>query len=124
MNLLKIIQCNIRGFYNNLNELKVLTEEIKPDVLCLQETHLLASTKTNYRNFKIIRKDNINCINASGGVMMCIKNTYHCSKIDIDTNLQAVAAQITIDNENKVTICSIYLKPYELVDNDTLNLLI
>lgn len=57
--------------------------------------------------------------------MMCIKNTYHCSKIDIDTNLQAVAAQITIDNENKVTICSIYLKPYELVDNDTdLNLLI
>jgi len=34
----KIIQWNINGNFNNYNKLKLILNDISPDVLCLQET--------------------------------------------------------------------------------------
>ena len=38
--MISILQWNIHGYFNNYHELQLLIKDLKPSVLCLQETHI------------------------------------------------------------------------------------
>lgn len=56
---LKIIQWNIRGVFNNLENLRYLLEEQKPDIIMLEETWFKSRDKFNHKDYVIYRKDRI-----------------------------------------------------------------
>ncbi|XP_026678055.1 major facilitator superfamily domain-containing protein 10-like [Diaphorina citri] len=89
-NKFNIIQWNTNGYYNKLNEIKLLLEKFSPKVLCLQETHLSEKNVINLKNFSAFRKDFINLGRACGGVMILTHNDIHSEQINITSNLQVV----------------------------------
>lgn len=117
-----IIQWNCNGITNNGNEMKQLIMRFQPLVLAIQETHLTANKQFNLKQYNVIRMDYTLANQASGGVALYIKNTLFFQQIALTTNLQAVAAQITIDPFPKVTICNIYMPQHTVVrKEDTAN---
>ena len=55
---------------------------------------------------------------ASGGTSIMVKSSVPHSQFDLNTNLQAVAVNVTLSR--KVTICSIYLPPSEVLSKNSL----
>ena len=50
---------------------------------------------------------------ASGGTSIMVKSSVPHNQFDLNTNLQAVAVTVTLSR--RVTICSIYLPPSEVL---------
>ena len=59
---------------------------------------------------------------ASGGTSILIKSDTPHRPIDINTNLQAVAVNVTLSKS--ITICSIYLPPHDIFSKHDLENLI
>ena len=117
-----IIQWNCRGVKTNFNELLILISLLNPAIICLQETFLQNNSNlktTNYEQYNYIHDAGSR---ANGGTSIFIRNNIPQSKLNIQTNLQAVAAQVTL--HKTVTICSIYLPPHEPINNSELENLI
>ena len=77
-----VLQWNCQGIYRKLPDLKNYLDNLKtlPDVIALQETHLISKYKPKLPGFELIRKDrNIN----GGGICMFIKNNISFSEIDV-----------------------------------------
>ena len=55
---------------------------------------------------------------ASGGTSIMVKSSVPHSQFDLNTNLQAVAVNVTLSK--KVTICSIYLPPSDTLSKNSL----
>jgi Endonuclease-reverse transcriptase/Reverse transcriptase (RNA-dependent DNA polymerase) len=104
----KIVQWNINGFYQRLDDIKLLIEELEPTVLCLQETRLTKKDKpklSGYRPF--LRSLNVR----QRGVAIFVKNDTKTQRIDIYTDIQAVAVRIGFDRP--ITVCNVYIAPNE-----------
>ena len=102
-----ILQWNCRGLRSNRENLELLMNQYSPLAICLQETKLgLAITPT----FKYYSTYYNNTESGQGGVALMVKNSFVHSAIPLMTNLQAVAACITICNK-AYTVCSIYIPP-------------
>lgn len=104
-----ILQWNCNGFYNNFEELKLLVHDYAPGAISLQETHFTHSKKPTLKYYKIFYALDNYHLRASGGAAICIKEQYHPTEIDLDTDLQAVAVRLSYPVD--FTICSLYLPP-------------
>lgn len=52
-----IIQWNLNGYYNNIDEIKLIINLHQPIALCLQETNFkLNESPTNLNNYDLIKK--------------------------------------------------------------------
>ena len=108
-----IIQWNCRCLRANYNEILILMSLFSPSVICPQETCLKQSDDISFRDFNMINYICPDGQRASGGTSIMVKSSVPHSQLDLNTNLQAVAVNITLSR--KVTICSIYLPPSEVL---------
>ena len=104
-----IIQWNCRGLKTNLIELSLLVQAFLPVALCLQETHLKKNDKINLNNYSLYSTYVSEDERAAGGSSIFVKNNIIHSKINLQTNLQAVAVRISLDKT--ITLCSVYIPP-------------
>lgn len=116
-----IIQWNCRGIKPNYNELLILISLFNPAIICLQETFLKNNNlkTTNYEQYHYIHNTGSR---ANGGTSILVRNDIPQSKLNVQTNLQAITTQVTL--HKTITICSIYLPPHEPINNTELKNLI
>lgn len=103
-----LIQWNINGFYSKIIDLKLLINNLKPSITCLQETNLKPNhnvTMKNYQGYFKVRQTNPN--RASGGVAVLVKNNIKSLPIPINSELEVITTRIQLHHE--ITICNIYL---------------
>ena len=106
----KILQWNLRSLRQRITSLGVLISLMSPDVLCLQETKLEdINLKYNYYNTYHYKNENKKI--AAGGTSIFIKRNIPQSEIQLNTNLQAKAVEVTL--HKPITICSVYIAPDE-----------
>ena len=103
----KILSWNVRGVKDKWQELDLLLkDEVKPVVLCLQETKLPADKQDfflkGYTAHNLIHTDGqIAC----GGVSVFVDDRTPHRKLELKTKLQAIAVRLT--QKSPVTVCSI-----------------
>lgn len=115
----KIIQWNIRGYFNNYSNLQLLIKDSNPDIICLQETKCKINQKP------IVPKEYTGYFynpqpNSKQGAAILIKKTIP-HKI-IDTNLSLNAVGLEINTATKFTIFSLYFCPRESISDNLLEL--
>ena len=117
-----LIQWNIRGFWNNYQDLLTQVHIYNPGVICLQETFSKNDNPPTLRGFTPYNKPFIN-ERAIGGIATFIRNDIIQSEIPLNTQLQAQAVRLTLNKT--ITVCNIYLPPslkIRLADlNDIIN---
>jgi hypothetical protein len=115
-----IMQWNINGLRNNFEELKLLTEEIEPVIICLKETN----EKPGYGmvfGYKVYSKA-ADTERAKHGVTLLVREGIKREKIELKTKLNAVAVKTEL--KRTVNICSIYLPPNERITSGQLTRLL
>ena len=118
-----ILQWNINGLENNYEFLQELLYNKQINIACIQETNLKDKNTIQMKNYTSYYRNRSECINASGGVGIIIKNTIHSQRILINTNIEAIAVKVTIGNQN-IHICNIYLSNQYRLDITELESLI
>ena len=113
-----IIQRNCRGLRANYNEILILMSLFSPSVICLQETFLKQSDNISFRDLNMFNYICPDGQRASGGTAIMVKSSVPHSQFDLNTNLQAVAVNVTVSK--KITICSIYLPPSDVLSKNSL----
>ena len=114
-----IAQWNCRGLRNNFEELVKLIEDNKTIAACLQETFLKADNNYSVKGFKSYNKIGGTGERAAGGSSILIKESIPQKEIPLNTNLQAVAVNISL--HKSLTLCSIYLPPSQNVTKEELD---
>ena len=105
-----LLQWNCRGFRANRSDIDLLIQSYSPVAICLQETLLANITYSipRYVPYHIFASlDNNN--RPHGGVSIFVKSNIPQRKINLDTDIPAVA--VSIIHGKKLTLCSIYLNP-------------
>ena len=119
-----IIQWNCEGILPKKGELEILLTEKNPVCVCLQETKLPYEAKCELPGYKSFLK-NLEIREggkAHGGVAVLVRKGISALTIDINTPLQAVAVSVKL--RKRITVCSIYLPPGQLVQSRQLEELI
>lgn len=104
-----IIQWNPNGFYSHIGELQILIAQNNPEIICIQETRFKPNQTATLKNYSAYQKNREDCLAASGGVAIFIKNNRHSHEIPLQTELEAIAIETYLPN--KLTICCLYLPP-------------
>ena len=106
-----IVQWNCRGLGPNFKEVKHNMADFSPYIFCLQETFLKKSDSITFKGYSAYNRTNISHRDnkENGGGSMLIENGVSHTLLHLHTNLQAVAAQVTI--HQTITVCSIYIPP-------------
>ena len=125
-----ILQVNINGLRNKLEELKLLIHDTHASIITIQETKLSPKAKTHkIHNFTAVHTDRLH--KAGGGLITLIRDNITFTTIDIpstinthNTELQMV--KVHINNTKHITIANIYIPPrdttsthYKTADTDT-----
>ena len=113
-----IIRWNCCGIRANYNEILILMSLFSPSVISLQESFLKQSDNISFRDFNLFSRICPDGQRASGGTSIMVKSSVPHSQFDLNTNLQAVAVNVTLSR--KVTICSIYLPPSEVFSRNSI----
>ena len=87
----------------NFEEPNILINEKRPVAVCLQETFLKFTLKHHSCYFKHCSGND----KASGGVAVIVNNMVPHHFVKLDTSLQAVAVNISLNKT--ITLCSVYL---------------
>ena len=98
------IQWNIKSVNTHFEDLRTSIHEHKPKVVALQET---LQNSFNFSGYHIYHKKET--ANARG-IPLMIDNTLVSIEVDLQTNLEAVAARVTVCKKT-YTFCNIYLSP-------------
>ena len=117
-----ILQWNCRSVKANFEELTLLINEQKAVAVCLQETFLKDSDQVTLKYHSCYFKNCSDNDKASGGVAVLVNNCVPHHVIKLDTTLQAVAVNISLNKT--ITVCSIYLPPSLPIDIKKLDHLI
>jgi exonuclease III len=105
-----IVQWNCRGLRANVDEIHILIKDFIPVAFCLQETLFGDKNIIEFRRYTLFcSKPVMRDGRAHGGAALMIRKNVPHSQIDIVSNLQAVAARVSLFRP--ITICSIYLPP-------------
>jgi exonuclease III len=116
MQQFEIIQWNCRGLRANREEIDLIISQHSPVALCLQETKLKDG---NNQTFKHHHTYYCSTDSGNGGAAVIVKNSIFHSPVTLDTNLQAVAVVLTLNNK-PYTICSIYIPPSSVLKSSDL----
>ena len=117
-----ILQWNCRGLRTRAEQLKVLINEYNPSIICLQETKLGHEAYNPGLNYKIYNSPPPIGERAKGGAAIIVKKSLQHSSVILNTSLQAVAVQFVSDKQ--LTVCSLYLPPDLIFNNDDIQNLI
>lgn len=109
-----ILQWNCRGLYTNIDDIHDLFEKYSAVGFCLQETYLHEESLNPFRRHNLFRKDRTDNSRASGGVAVVVPQSIPAKRLQLVTDLEAVAVQICLDTV--LTVCSLYLSPSSLVE--------
>ena len=101
------------------NDLLLLLTEINPDIIWLQGTFLKKTDKINIKNFESYNYTHNTRLRSSGSVSILIRNYILQSKINLNINLQAIAAKATI--HRTINICSLYIPLQDSINENDLN---
>ena len=93
----KIIQWNCRGLKAKFEEICVLQQEENPSVFCLQETFLKTVDNISLKGFNSYHHIHTDCQKPSGGSSIFVKSSCPQRKINLNTELQAIAISVTLD---------------------------
>ena len=110
-----VLQVNINGLKNKLDELKLLIHDTHADIITLQETKLTPKVKTSeVHNFTTVRNDMLH--KAGCGLITLIRDNITFTTTDIPStiNTQNTALQMVkvyINNTKHITIANIYIPP-------------
>ena len=112
-----IMQVNINGIKNKLEELKLLIHDTHAYIVTIQETKLTPNANTPKVNiFTTVRADRLH--RAGGGLITLIRDTITFTTTDIpstinthNTELQVV--KVHINNTKHITITNIYIPPQD-----------
>lgn len=107
MKPLNILQWNLNGFFKKQNELKLIINNLNPQIICLQETNFKEDYTAPLKEYSGFRKNRITANRASGGTSIYVKSNIPVKETQIKSNLETIA--ITIELKEKFTICNIYL---------------
>ena len=110
-----ILQVNINGLKNKLEELKLLIHDPHADIITIQETKLALKVKIpKVHNFTTVRNDRLH--KTGGGLITLIRYNITFTTTDIpstinthSTELQMV--KVHINNTKHITIANIYIPP-------------
>lgn len=102
-----IIQWNLNGFFPRKENLKRIILNHEADVICLQETNFKGDYCAPIRGFTNVFKNRQNANHASGGVAIYLRDSLSFTKINLNTNIEAIA--VTCFLPSKISICNIYL---------------
>ena len=108
-----IIQWNCRGLRANIDEIQRLSRDLKPSIICLQETLANSETTIPFRQYSTYNKYGPSEGRSSGGVATMISHKTPHQHLDLDTELQAVAVTVTL--HRVLTICNVYIPPNSTV---------
>ena len=94
--VLNILQWNLNGYHNNYNEFSLLLNTYFPHVLALQKNHL----KDKPNNSSIPKKyaKHSSSAVAKHGVAFLVSNKISYKVIRLNTNLEAIAPEISAKN--------------------------
>lgn len=123
--MIKLVQWNVDGIKpkSQTGNFQQLNKEIDPSAYICQELKLAHDEKFEIKGFKSYLKTLpvLPNENAKGGVGIFIKNNLSSYQIDLQTDLQAVA--VSVKSITRMTICSLYLPPDDVVTSkDLMNL--
>ena len=124
-----ILQVNINGLRNKLEELKLLIHDTHADIITIQETKLIPKAKTpKIHNFTTVRTDRLH--KAGGGLIILISYNITFTTTDIPStinthNIEFQMVKVHINNTKHITIANIYIPPrdttsthYKTADTD------
>ena len=107
MSPLAILQWNCRGIYRKLPEFKhyLYTLQPLPDVLVLQETHLIPKYTPKLPGYQLFRKDRTLY---SGGVACFMRNslTSHVRNVKSPSEIDILCITVS-----RLEICNVYIPP-------------
>ena len=124
-----ILQVNINGLRNKLEELKLLIHDTHADIITIQETKLTPKAKTpKIHSFTSVRTDRLH--KAGGGLITLIRDNIAFTTTNIRStinthNIELQMVKVHINNTKHITIANIYIPPrdttsthYKTADTD------
>ena len=90
-------------------EICLLQQKENPFILCLQETFLKPEDKISLKGFNLYHYAHLDCQRPSGSSSIFVKSSCPQKKFNLNTELQAVAVSVTLDQE--ITNCFVYIPP-------------
>lgn len=107
---MSVLQWNLRSIKSNYDNLKLFSTTQDSDIILLQETKLKALETIHLEGYKCFCRNVITIGNqiAHGGVAILVKEHIQCSRVQLDTNIQAVAVKINF--AKPIIFCSIYIQ--------------
>lgn len=111
---MKILQWNIRSVFSNIDNLKVLIQEYKFEIITLNETWLKKEYSFKLNQYNVMRKDRHD---GKGGIAILIKNNIEYTELDLNPyNLpDKVQIQAIKLNKSNLNIINIYIPPLVVV---------
>ncbi|KAI3387413.1 hypothetical protein SNEBB_002003 [Seison nebaliae] len=103
------ISWNCQGLRSHKQDLMILIKEYAPIIIGIQETLLPARPTFHIPQYTTIQDGGPQPAVMGNGVALLIKNNIPFIKIDIATQLQAIAARV--HTTSLITYCTIYLSP-------------
>jgi exonuclease III len=116
-----IVQWNTNDLRNNFEELKILTEELDPTIVCLQETNVKPEQQTIFGVDEVFSKP-VHAERAKHEVAISVKESIKAERIELKSKLNAVAARIEM--KRTINICSLYIPPIEIASKNKLQHLV
>ena len=112
---LKIIQLNINGLTRKKEELKLIIQKHKADIIAIQETKLTPKARTpSIENFTAVRLDRTH--KTGGGIITYIRNNIPFSTINLPNSIQQEATElqlirIHLSNKKLLHLANLYIAP-------------
>ena len=110
-----VVQWNCEGVQPKKGELECIVRKKNPLCVSLGETKLKYTSDFKLSGYQVflqnllVPDDGI----AHGGVALCVRNGVSAIKLDLNTNLQAVAASVKL--HKRIAVCSVYLPPGQAI---------
>ena len=110
-----ILQVNINGINNKLEELKTLIKNTHADIITIQETKLTSKSNTpKVPTYTTVRADRPH--KSGGGLIMLIRDNITFTPTDIPStinthNIELQMVKVHLNNTKHITIANVYIPP-------------
>ena len=109
---LNILQWNARSLIAHQLELKnfLASTQVKPSLICVQETFLRAGKTFNLHGYSVERRDREGA-ERGGGVAILIAEGLSYTVVDRPQDVEALSIQFSLASKRKITVTNIYHPP-------------
>ena len=106
-----ILHWNVRGLISKCQEFKHVFSRFRPLIGSIQETHFRDQDQYNFNipGYSLLT-NNTNTLQRAGGVALYINDTLIHRSISIDSEMNAVAAEVILNNK-PIIVASVYIPP-------------